>query len=137
MVRRSGQRGVPVITVGDEVIVGFDRPHLERAVAGLNGRTTKPSDGRPRFGAAVADAPAILRRSGQPPIDGAYVGTVRPDTPAARAGLQPGDIITEINSRRITTAAELERAIEHAGDGEALELTAIRDGRPRRLLAYR
>jgi S1-C subfamily serine protease len=137
MVRRSGQRGVPVTTVGDEVIVGFDRPRLERVVAGLNGRTAKPPDGRPRFGAAVADAPAILRRQGQPPIDGAYVGSVRPDTPAAHAGLQPGDIITQVDRRPIATAAELERAVERAGAGQPLDLTVIRNGQPRHLRAYR
>lgn len=29
----SGQLGVPVIVVGEEVIVGFDRAHLDRALA--------------------------------------------------------------------------------------------------------
>ncbi|MDQ3929742.1 MAG: glutaredoxin family protein, partial [Chloroflexota bacterium] len=33
MIRRSGQQGVPVTVIGDQVIVGFDRPRLERAVA--------------------------------------------------------------------------------------------------------
>ncbi len=30
MVRRSGQQGVPVIDVGGKIIVGFDRPKLDR-----------------------------------------------------------------------------------------------------------
>lgn len=29
MVEKSGQMGVPVITVDDEVVVGFDKPKLE------------------------------------------------------------------------------------------------------------
>ena len=29
MTEKSGQMGVPVIVVGDEVIVGFDKPKLE------------------------------------------------------------------------------------------------------------
>ncbi len=29
MTEKSGQMGVPVIAVGDEVIVGFDKPKLE------------------------------------------------------------------------------------------------------------
>src|SRR5436190_8399803 len=33
VMRRSGQMGVPVITAGDEVIVGFDRDRLERLAA--------------------------------------------------------------------------------------------------------
>ena len=28
LVRRTGQMAVPVIVVGDEVIIGFDRPRL-------------------------------------------------------------------------------------------------------------
>jgi hypothetical protein len=34
LVRRTGQMAVPVIVVGDEVVVGFDRPRLT-ALLGL------------------------------------------------------------------------------------------------------
>ncbi len=30
MVRRSGQQGVPVIDIGGKIIVGFDRPRIDR-----------------------------------------------------------------------------------------------------------
>ena len=30
MVRRSGQQGVPVIDIGGKIIVGFDRPNINR-----------------------------------------------------------------------------------------------------------
>ena len=30
MVRRSGQQGVPVIDIGGKVVVGFDRPKIDR-----------------------------------------------------------------------------------------------------------
>ncbi|HCL56171.1 MAG TPA: NrdH-redoxin [Spirochaetia bacterium] len=30
MVRKSGQMGVPVITIGNETIVGFDKPKIDR-----------------------------------------------------------------------------------------------------------
>lgn len=29
MVKKSGQMGVPVITIGDEVIVGFNKPKID------------------------------------------------------------------------------------------------------------
>lgn len=32
MIERSGQRGVPVIYIGDEMIVGFDKKHIESAL---------------------------------------------------------------------------------------------------------
>ncbi len=30
LIRRTGQTAVPVIVVGDEVVVGFDRPRLSQ-----------------------------------------------------------------------------------------------------------
>jgi glutaredoxin 3 len=30
MVRRSGQMGVPVIDIGGKIIIGFDRPKIDR-----------------------------------------------------------------------------------------------------------
>ena len=30
MVKRSGQQGVPVIDIGGKIVVGFDRPKLDR-----------------------------------------------------------------------------------------------------------
>lgn len=30
MVRRSGQQGVPVLDIGGKVVVGFDRPKIDR-----------------------------------------------------------------------------------------------------------
>jgi glutaredoxin len=30
MVEKSGQRGVPVIIIGDEVTVGFDKPKISK-----------------------------------------------------------------------------------------------------------
>lgn len=36
MIDKSGQMGVPVIFVGDEMIIGFDKKHLETAL-GLGG----------------------------------------------------------------------------------------------------
>ncbi len=35
MVRRSGQQGVPQILIGSKIIVGFDRPKIDRLL-GLN-----------------------------------------------------------------------------------------------------
>ena len=33
MIQKSGQMGVPVIFVGDELIIGFDKEKLEAAIA--------------------------------------------------------------------------------------------------------
>src|SRR5687767_15895885 len=79
MVRKSGQQGVPVITVDDQVIVGFDRPRLERLLEAGKAR-------RPTFGAAVADAASYLAKRGQVPVFGALVGKVSPRSEERRVG---------------------------------------------------
>jgi len=33
MIQKSGQMGVPVIVIGDEVIVGFNQPRLDQLLA--------------------------------------------------------------------------------------------------------
>jgi glutaredoxin 3 len=119
MVRRSGQQGVPVIAVDDQIVVGFDRPRLERLLA-----SARPT--RPTFGAAVADASSYLARRGHVPIFGAFVGKVRPESPAARIGLRPGDIITQVGLRPITSAEGVEQAFAGAQPGVRLPVTFTR-----------
>ena len=122
MVRRTGQQGVPVIAIGDEYIVGFDRPRLEAAVARLG---TAGAAARPRFGAAVADA----ARHGAG--TGALVGRLSPETAAARLGLTVGDVLTTINGRAIRSAADVEAAISGLAPGAALSVTFRRGGSER------
>lgn len=121
MVRVSRQQGVPVITVDGEVVVGFDQPRLRRLLA----------QGRPRLGASVADATSQGGKHPGLPTSGAYVGSVQPDSPAAQAGLRPGDVITALGGRPLVTAADLHRAVGDLPRGRDLSLTYVRDGRER------
>jgi serine protease Do len=50
--------------------------------------------------------------------DGVVVETS--NGPAARAGIQPGDVIVSVGSAKVTTPAELKRHIDKAGDHVAL-----------------
>jgi S1-C subfamily serine protease len=122
MVRQSGQQGVPVTVIGGDVILGFNRPRLEQVVA----RASRP---RPRFGAKVAGAEAIARKQGISLPAGAYIGGVRPDTPAARAGLQEGDVVISLNGKTIRGSKDLQRALSSVSIGEPLEIVWWRNGR--------
>jgi membrane-associated protease RseP (regulator of RpoE activity) len=108
--------GVPVTVVDGEVIIGFDQARLERVLAGQAGRTGQAGK-RPSFGARIADASRIAMKQGAVPIFGAYIGGVAPGSPAERAGIKPGDIITEINLRPINNADDMEKALAGVGPG--------------------
>jgi len=60
---------------------------------------------------------------------GAAVGQVRPDTPAAKAGLRAGDVITALGGKSISTASELRAAINARRPGASVSLTYLRGGR--------
>lgn len=115
MIRLSGQRGVPVITVGDQVVVGFDRPRLEQLLS------QRPAGG-PRLGASVADAACGVQGRG------AYVGRVHAGSPAAQAGLRAGDVIAELNGQPIDGAASLERVVRQLQSGVTVPLVYVRRG---------
>jgi putative serine protease PepD len=59
---------------------------------------------------------------------GARIAEVRPETPAAEAGLQVGDVVTEVDGESIESGDELRLAVEAHKPGDSLELTVQRDG---------
>lgn len=122
MVHRSGQRGVPVIVVDDQVVVGFDRPRLDQLLA-----TRRVS--RPRLGLSVADANQIAQKEGTAPVRGAYVGQVKPSSPGERAGLVKGDVIIEFAARPIQNADDLEIVLAALTEGQSAGLVFVRQGR--------
>ncbi len=54
------------------------------------------------------------------------IGEVLPDTPAAHAGLQAGDLVVRVGGKEITTWEELAAGIREAGAGRELLLTVRR-----------
>src|SRR4030088_3600677 len=110
IMRRTGQMGVPVITDSQEAIVGFDLPRLQRMAA---------RHAHPGLGLRVKDA------EGEP---GAYVGSVRPASPAERAGILAGDIVVELSGAPVRNAADLERiaAQRRPGGGQSTSITVKR-----------
>jgi len=114
MIQKTGQRGVPVTIIDDQVIVGFDRARLEHLLAAKGG--TRP----PSFGVKVADASKFAQKHGAIPIFGALVGGVKPGSLGERAGLKQGDVITEANLRRIHNVDDLERALSNLSPGSRL-----------------
>ncbi|MEV5310080.1 trypsin-like peptidase domain-containing protein [Streptomyces sp. NPDC052610] len=71
--------------------------------------------------------------------DGARVGTkgsdggsaVTPGGPGDRAGVEPGDVITEVDGQRVHSGEELIVKTRAHRPGDRLELTVVRDGKER------
>jgi serine protease Do len=66
---------------------------------------------------------------------GAVVKDVRPDTPAARAGLQAGDVIVRYQGDRVESAAALARMVRETPAGRQVQMDVRRNGSVQRLSA--
>jgi len=120
MVSLTGQMGVPVTVVDGQAVIGFDQARLQQLLAGRN------SHEHPRFGLKVADASRMARKPGEPPVLGALVGSVAPSSLGERAGIRAGDVITEINRKRVNNAAELEQVVGTLIPGNRVPVTFYR-----------
>ncbi|HZI79868.1 MAG TPA: PDZ domain-containing protein [Vicinamibacterales bacterium] len=66
---------------------------------------------------------------------GVMVTTVEAESPAGRAGLKAGDIITAINSRTVNEVSDVTQEVGRAADGGMLALTVTRDRKELKLTA--
>ena len=69
----------------------------------------------------------VRRRDHFGVTNGALVNNVREDSPAAKAGLKAGDIITEIDGKAVKGEMDVARAIGEKKEGE-VTVTYIRGG---------
>ena len=60
---------------------------------------------------------------------GAVVTQVEPDSPAARAGLQIGDVITRADGQPVSDAGQLQVAVGQKQPGAKIALDVLRDGK--------
>jgi S1-C subfamily serine protease len=82
---------------------------------------------QPYVGAEYELDEALVRRAGI--AKGVLVRSVRPNSPAANAGLQLGDIILKVNNKPIAGLADLEQALNEVKVGDRLKLIIRRDKR--------
>lgn len=83
-------------------------------------------------GAAFQDLQPGMQLHGE--VEGVFVASVEPGSPAARHGLRSGDVITAINRKPVTSVAELERTLK--ATKSALALSIVR-GNGRMFLVIR
>ncbi|MDA8108543.1 MAG: trypsin-like peptidase domain-containing protein, partial [Betaproteobacteria bacterium] len=92
---------------GGNVGIGFAVPsNMAHAVMEQLIRFGKVKRGR--LGISMKDlTPELARTLGVTAEEGAVIAEVQNDSPAARAGLQPGDVVVAIDGRPVRSAAEL------------------------------
>ncbi|WVT76542.1 DegQ family serine endoprotease (plasmid) [Sinorhizobium chiapasense] len=84
---------------------------------------------RGRVGVAIQDLTSdIAEVLGISETRGAVVGSVERGTPAARAGLQAGDVIVAVDKHPISGSADLRNRVGLAPVGSEIEVEYLRDG---------
>jgi serine protease Do len=77
--------------------------------------------------------PAIAKAMNLNGPEGALVANVTANSPASRAGLQSGDVITEINGNPINESNQLRMTVSMMSPGDDARLKIIRDGQTRQI----
>ncbi len=66
---------------------------------------------------------------------GVLVGEVQEGSPAEKAGIKPSDVITAVNGKPVKNGSELRNTIGLMRVGDKVEVSLLRDGKPRRITA--
>ncbi len=106
--------GIPdAQNIGFAISVGTIQPLLQDLKAGKN-VTAAPIG---YIGVTLSETP-----------NGITVATVQPSTPAATAGIQPGDVITKVNDTSVSTAERLSTVLRAMAPGTKVDITLSRNG---------
>jgi len=112
---RNGQPMTIVVKVGE-----YQKPGTQVAENESGGRQGNSG----KLGLAVDDLNQDARQQLNVPSDvkGAAVAEVRPGSPAEDAGLQPGDVIVEVNRKPVTSAEQFASAVKATPSGKDMLL---------------
>lgn len=123
-----------IVVDGDRILIDGDEFDPER-FADLGGFDAHPfawkhpERGRGFIGMKPVEmTPELRQHFGAPGDAGVFVGSVEKDGPAAKAGVQVGDIVTKVDGDTIASSRELVRAIRHRKPGETVEVSLLRNG---------
>ncbi|MEQ1886811.1 MAG: DegQ family serine endoprotease [Bryobacteraceae bacterium] len=72
--------------------------------------------------------PALAKALQLPKSSGVVIGDVTPDGPAAKAGVERGDVVLEVNGTRVEDANQLRMKISMTPPGSNVDLKTLRNG---------
>ena len=91
---------------------------------------------RAMLGVSITDVNAELAAQADlTEIDGVYVAEVQKESPADKAGIQTGDVITEVNLNAVHNSAGLQEQISKLRPGEKAVVTVLRKGKQHEFIA--
>lgn len=127
--------GINTAVAGDAQNIGFSIP-INDVKGVLKTALDTGKIERPYLGVRYIQlTPAAASELGVSVQEGAYVyagnnqNAVMADSPAAKAGLKNGDIITKVNGDTTSSSASLSSLIGRYGVGETVTITYLRDGK--------
>src|SRR5579872_413845 len=83
-----------------------------------------------RIGIGISDVtPENAKFFGDSTAMGGVVTQVEPDSPGAKAGLQTGDVITEVDGQKVNDSGELQVVVGQKQPGTKVDLTVLRNGK--------
>ncbi|MBF2098586.1 MAG: trypsin-like peptidase domain-containing protein [Gloeomargaritaceae cyanobacterium C42_A2020_066] len=106
----TARRVTPILAEGREV----PHPYIGIAMVSLTPELAREANENPNSTVRL------------PEVKGALVSQVIPDSPAAKGGLRRGDVITEIDGKRVDTADDLQKVVEQTQVGERLPVKVRR-----------
>jgi Do/DeqQ family serine protease len=119
---------------GGNVGIGFAVPsNLAKQVMDQIEKNGKVSRGYlgAELGNVTQDlAPHLGLKAGQ---EGAYIASLTPNGPGAKAGLQSGDVVTGIDGRPVHDPDDLTMSVISHSPGSTVSLDVVRNGQPMKL----
>lgn len=98
----------------------FDMPNMNLNMPDWKGMNFNYNIRKPRLGLQIQD---LAEGKGVKVLD------IDSDTPAAKAGLQKEDVITEINGKSVSTVDDLKESIKDMKEGDKFSVTFQRNGK--------
>jgi serine protease DegQ len=131
----AGMNTAIISQSGGNVGIGFAIPaDMVRAIAQQLIESGKVSRGE--LGVSIQNlTPVLAEAMGIKVSTGALVSQVMRGSPAEKAGIKSGDVITELDGNPITSSGDLRNAIGQKAPGTSVRLTLLRDGKEQTVTA--